>query len=75
MTAHVYGRVQVRNGCVFLVEDDASSGSRAAVGISEMEGIEHLAGPEVPEAAARCAGPGRDIALFNVGSQVQVERG
>lgn len=37
--------------------------------------VEEFAGPEVAAAADRCAGPTREIAFFNIGSQVDVTAG
>jgi hypothetical protein len=37
--------------------------------------VEQLAGSQVADAAARCAGPTGEIAFFNIGSQVEVTSG
>lgn len=44
-------------------------------GYLEREGIEHMAGTAVADAAARCAGPTGDIAIFNIGSTVTITSG
>jgi hypothetical protein len=44
-------------------------------GYLQREGIEHMAGTAVADAAARCAGPTGEIAIFNIGSTVTITSG
>lgn len=46
-----------------------------AGGYLQREGIEHMAGTAVADAAARCAGPTGEIAIFNIGSTVTITSG
>lgn len=46
-----------------------------AGGYLQREGIEHMAGPAVADAAARCAGQTGEIAIFNIGSAVTITSG
>lgn len=44
-------------------------------GYLKREGIEHMAGTAVADAAATCAGPTGETAIFNIGSTVTVTAG
>ncbi len=44
-------------------------------GYLRRDGIEWVAGAEVADAAATCAGPTGEIAIFNIGSTVTINSG
>lgn len=109
MDAQVVGRVDVRGGCLLLVQDDVLGDAAAPAypviwpagttwqedppalvleggrtvepgesvtggggGYVQRDHIEDLAGAVVANAADECTGPTGEIALFNIGSDVDV---
>jgi hypothetical protein len=61
-------RVRLRSGVFVEIGMSVSGGG----GFFQRDFVERFAGPEVADAAAACAGPTGEIAVFNPGSRVTV---